>query len=355
MLEANVDDLDPRLWPGVLSALLAAGASDAWLTPILMKKGRPAHTLSVLTAADRARGRARAWSSARARRSVSASTAVGKHALDREMRTVDVRGQAVRVKVARLAGEVVNAAPEYDDVVAAAAALGAPVKSVLAEAVAAAHTGHAGPPPGSVTMDLAVVATTFALIFPVELPDKTFVASLVLATRYRPLLVWIGVSLAFLVQTVVAVTAGGLLSLLPKPVVVGASAVLFLVGAVVLWRGAKNADAEEAAAEEEFAGKAAGEAHGVEVVATVVRCALPRRVGRPVAAADRWAGGPLPRPAQRVRRLMGCSGRWSPDWPRSSGGPCCATCGSRTIRRVGAARVPAARRPRDVRAGQSLL
>ena len=44
-------------------------------------------------------------------------------------------------------------------------------------------------------MDLAVAATTFALIFPVELPDKTFVASLVLATRYRPLLVWVGVFL----------------------------------------------------------------------------------------------------------------------------------------------------------------
>ena len=65
-------------------------------------------------------------------------------------------------------------------------------------------------------MDLAVAATAFALIFPVELPDKTFVASLVLATRYRPLPVWIGVSAAFFVQTVVAVTAGSLLSLLPS-------------------------------------------------------------------------------------------------------------------------------------------
>ena len=65
-------------------------------------------------------------------------------------------------------------------------------------------------------MDITVVALAFAAIFVVELPDKTFVASLVLATRYRPLLVWLGVSAAFLVQCLVAVTAGGLLSLLPS-------------------------------------------------------------------------------------------------------------------------------------------
>ena len=89
-------------------------------------------------------------------------------------------------------------------------------------------------------MDLGTVATAFALIFPVELPDKTFVATLVLATRYRPLLVWIGVSAAFVVQCLVAVVAGGLLSLLPSALVGAVAGALFLVGAVVLWRGAAS-------------------------------------------------------------------------------------------------------------------
>ena len=57
------------------------------------------------------------------------------------------------------------------------------------------------------TFQFAVAATAFVLIFPVELPDKTFVATLVLATRFRPLLVWIGVASAFLVQTALAAFA----------------------------------------------------------------------------------------------------------------------------------------------------
>ena len=95
----------------------------------------------------------------------------------------------------------------------------------------------------------------FGLIVPVELPDKTFVATLVLATRYPSLPVWLGVSTAFLVQCLVAVTAGGLLALLPPlPVKIGA-ATLFAIGAVVLIVGARKVDRNEAAQEQEYAGK----------------------------------------------------------------------------------------------------
>ena len=143
MLESNVDDLDPRLWPPVITALLEAGASDAWLTPILMKKGRPAHTLSVLVAADRRDV---------VRREIYRQTStiglreqrVGKHELDREMTSVELHGHTVAVKVARLGGEVLNVQPEFEDVAAAARALGRPVKSVMAEAVAAARAQSAG-------------------------------------------------------------------------------------------------------------------------------------------------------------------------------------------------------------------
>jgi len=118
-------------------------------------------------------------------------------------------------------------------------------------------------------MDLGTVATAFALIFPVELPDKTFVATLVLATRYRPLLVWIGVSAAFVVQCLVAVVAGGLLALLPSALVGAVAGTLFLVGAVVLWRGAASADKEETADEQEAAAaRTTADVNGFKVVAT---------------------------------------------------------------------------------------
>ena len=138
VLEANVDDLDPRLWPGVITALIESGASDAWLTPIHMKKGRPAVTVSVLCAPAK---------SGLVRNVLFRETStiglreyeVAKRSLDRSLETVELAdGSTVRVKIARLDGEVVNAVPEFDDVVAVAARLGRPTKAVLAEATAAA-------------------------------------------------------------------------------------------------------------------------------------------------------------------------------------------------------------------------
>ena len=106
-------------------------------------------------------------------------------------------------------------------------------------------------------MDLAIFALTFGAIFIVELPDKTFIAALVLSTRYRPLAVWIGVGLAFGVQTLVAVTAGALATLLPDVLIRSVAFLIFLIGAIVLVRTARGADAAEKEQEEEFAAKAA--------------------------------------------------------------------------------------------------
>jgi hypothetical protein len=141
VLETNVDDLDPRLWPGVLDALFAAGASDAWLTPILMKKGRPAHTLSVLCRPEAA---------ADVQAAVFATTStiglrivpVGKVAIERTQASVQVLGGQVGVKVAVDGGRVVNVSVEYEDVAARARALNLPVKEVLRAATAAAAAAY---------------------------------------------------------------------------------------------------------------------------------------------------------------------------------------------------------------------
>lgn len=153
VLEANVDDLDPRVWPSVLTALLDNDAADAWLTPVLMKKGRPAHILSVLAHLDDA---------PRLRDLVLAQTStigvrqsqVTRWALARSWVDVDVDGQRIAVKVAHRNGRISNVTPEFSAVVAAAAALHRPVRDVLERAVAAAVAaglapGGAAPPGGA--------------------------------------------------------------------------------------------------------------------------------------------------------------------------------------------------------------
>jgi Ca2+/H+ antiporter, TMEM165/GDT1 family len=94
-------------------------------------------------------------------------------------------------------------------------------------------------------VSLSVIAAAFILVLPVELPDKTLFATLVLATRFRPLPVFVGVGAAFAVQCLIAVVAGSLLTLLPEAVVSSVVAVLFLVGAVILWRSVRSGAEEE--------------------------------------------------------------------------------------------------------------
>src|SRR6478735_2577256 len=99
-------------------------------------------------------------------------------------------------------------------------------------------------------LQLGVVAATFGLIFVGELPDKTAIASLVLGTRFPWRWAFAGVAAAFLVHVLIAVAAGSLLTLLPHRAVEAVVAVLFLLGAVLIWREG-NEDAEEIEAEEE--------------------------------------------------------------------------------------------------------
>jgi putative Ca2+/H+ antiporter (TMEM165/GDT1 family) len=88
----------------------------------------------------------------------------------------------------------------------------------------------------------ALFFAVFGMIFIAELPDKTALAALVLATRHRPLPVLIGAASALTLQSLIAVTAGQLFSLLPQRPVHFAASVLFLVSAVVMWRRTEDAD-----------------------------------------------------------------------------------------------------------------
>jgi len=94
-------------------------------------------------------------------------------------------------------------------------------------------------------LNLAVIGAVAPLIFVAELPDKTALASLVLATRYRASWVFSGVAAAFAVQVVLAVAAGTLVGLLPHRVLQVVVAAVFLLGAVLLLRGRHEETLEE--------------------------------------------------------------------------------------------------------------
>jgi len=93
---------------------------------------------------------------------------------------------------------------------------------------------------------LLAFLTAFAVVFLVELPDKTMVATLVLTTRYRAWPVFTGVVLAFAAQSVVAAAFGSALTLLPERVVSGVVAALFGVGAFMLLREGFSSESDRA-------------------------------------------------------------------------------------------------------------
>ena len=95
-------------------------------------------------------------------------------------------------------------------------------------------------------MSVKYLLQAFATVFPAELPDKTMIATIILVTRYRrPGWVWLGAVSAFTIHVIVAVAAGSAISLLPEPLVKVVVATLFAVGAVLLFRSARNPEEED--------------------------------------------------------------------------------------------------------------
>lgn len=136
-LAANIDDMSPQLLAALIDSLLQAGALDAWVAPVTMKKGRPGHVVHVLTTVDS--------QPKIAARLFAESTTLGvrrqnlrRWVLPRSWIEVETSAGKVRIKVARSGGTVWNIAPEYDDCLNAARATGIPLKNVMAEAQKAA-------------------------------------------------------------------------------------------------------------------------------------------------------------------------------------------------------------------------
>src|SRR5205085_854564 len=93
---------------------------------------------------------------------------------------------------------------------------------------------------------LGVGVSVFTVIFLLELQDKTALAALLLATRHRPLPVFLGTAAAFLVQSAVAVAAGSLLSLLPRePIRIGAGILFLIMAAILIRQNLKKTEVEE--------------------------------------------------------------------------------------------------------------
>ena len=136
VIESEIDDMNPQIFGALMDRLYAAGALEVFYTAVHMKKNRPGTLLTVVAAP----GRREALSAIVFRETTTIGLRyqeVARTCLAREAVTVETAWGPIRVKIARLGAEVVNAAPEFDDCDKAAARAGVPVKQVQAAALRA--------------------------------------------------------------------------------------------------------------------------------------------------------------------------------------------------------------------------
>ncbi|MBM3458328.1 MAG: nickel pincer cofactor biosynthesis protein LarC [Armatimonadetes bacterium] len=137
LIEANIDDQSPEFYEAAFAALFGAGALDVWLAPILMKKGRPAQTLSVLCRPEQRE----ALTGVIFQQTTTLGVRFGnweRSCLERHWLETDTRYGTIRVKVGRERGELRTVAPEYEDCRRCAENGDVPLKVVHAEAMARA-------------------------------------------------------------------------------------------------------------------------------------------------------------------------------------------------------------------------
>jgi uncharacterized protein (DUF111 family) len=133
IIETNIDDMNPQLYGHIMEKLLSQGAQDVYLTPIIMKKGRPAMLLSVLT--EDARTEAMLDVIFRETTSIGVRiVASGRKKLRREIRHVDTPYGRIRIKISKRNDEIMTVTPEYEDCKKIADQRQVPVKTVMEEA-----------------------------------------------------------------------------------------------------------------------------------------------------------------------------------------------------------------------------
>ena len=143
LLETNIDDMNPQFYELLSDRLFAAGALDVWLTPITMKKGRPATQVSVLLPASRRLAVEGVLIENSTTLGVRATT-IDRVKAGRAVETVTTRWGDVRLKLRVWNGRVIEAMPEYDDCLAIARAQELPLRAVWDEAhrMGEAHVGR---------------------------------------------------------------------------------------------------------------------------------------------------------------------------------------------------------------------